>query len=237
MLLYGLEANELTKNPNDLRAQPVNVSSFSLDAIIDLIMEIGAGLTRSDVISVFEAEKQVVTKIIADGGAVNTDLFNAFPSITGVFESPDAPFDPARHKVHINLHPGVALRSAVAEVKTKRVAVVVTGTVVTAVTDMKTGAINTTLTPGRNVKIAGVKLKIAGDDPEVGLYLVPTTGDAVKVDMSDVIVNNPSELIALTPSLPAGAYRLRIVTQYTSGNFLKVPHTFTFDKELTVEQP
>ncbi|MDR1073865.1 MAG: hypothetical protein LBL45_09365, partial [Treponema sp.] len=88
MLLYGLEANELTKNPNDLRAQPVNVSSFSLDAIIDLIMDIGAGITRSDVVSVFEAEKQVITKIIADGGAVNTDLFNAFPSITGVFESP-----------------------------------------------------------------------------------------------------------------------------------------------------
>jgi hypothetical protein len=102
---------------------------------------------------------------------------------------------------------------------------------------MKTGAINATLTPGRNVKITGVKLKIAGDEPEVGLYLVPATGDAVKVDMSDIIVNNPSELIALTPALPAGVYRVRIVTQYTSGNFLKVPHTFTFDKELTVEQP
>jgi hypothetical protein len=67
---------------------------------------------------------------------------------------------------------------------------------------MKTGAINATLTPGRNVKITGVKLKIAGDEPEVGLYLVPATGDAVKVDISDVVVNNPSELMVIVPARP-----------------------------------
>ncbi|MDR1126836.1 MAG: hypothetical protein LBL06_01785 [Treponema sp.] len=53
--------------------------------------------------------------------AVNTDLFNAFPSISGVFDSPDAPCDLSKHKVHIKLQSGVALRAAV-----------VTGTVITA---------------------------------------------------------------------------------------------------------
>ncbi|MDR1073757.1 MAG: DUF4469 domain-containing protein [Treponema sp.] len=234
MLEYTLEANELTDNPNDSRAQVVNVSSYSQADLVDRIMKIGAGLTRSDIISVLEAEKQVVADIVAEGGAVNTDLFNAYPSVSGVFDTPDAPFDPAKHKVHIKLHPGIALRSAVAEVKTKRVAAVVTGTVITAATDLKTGAINATLTPGRDVKISGVKLKIAGSEPDVGLYFVPAAGDAVKVDLSDVVVNNPSELIAVIPALPAGTYRVRIVTQYSSGKFLKVPHTCLFDKELTV---
>jgi hypothetical protein len=235
MLEYTLELNELTENPSDLRAQVINVPSFTQEDITNRIMEIGAGLTRSDVVSVFEAEKQVIARIIADGGAVNTEIFNAFPSISGVFESPDAPFDPARHKVHIKLQGGVALRAAVAEVKTRRVAAVVTGTVITAVTDLKTGAINAAITPGRDIKISGVKLRVAGKEGDVGLYFVPETGDPVKVDITDIVVNNPSELIALVPALAAGSYRVRIVTQYSSGSrALKVPHTCTFDKPLTV---
>jgi hypothetical protein len=47
-------------------------------------------------------------------------------------------------------------------------------------------------------------------------------------------MNHPSEIIAIIPPLTAGAYRVRIVTQYTSGKYLKIPHTFTFDKPLTV---
>ncbi|MDR1024978.1 MAG: hypothetical protein LBL56_04565, partial [Treponema sp.] len=106
MLEYTLEPNELTENPNDYRAQVINVSSSTQEDIINRIMEIGAGLTRSDVVSVFEAEKQVLARIIADGGAINTELFNAFPSISGVFDSPDEPFDPTKHKVHIKLQGG-----------------------------------------------------------------------------------------------------------------------------------
>jgi hypothetical protein len=187
------------------------------------------------VVSVLEAEKQVVSDIIADGGAVNTELFNAFPSISGIFDSPDAPFDHTKHKINIKLHPGVVLRSAVSSVKPKRIAAVVTGTVITAITDLKTGTINSTLTPGRDAKLSGSKLKIAGTEADVGLYFVPDTGDPIKVDPSDLVVNNPSEVIAVIPALNAGTYCVRIITQYSSSSkLLKVPHTFTFDKELTV---
>jgi hypothetical protein len=235
MLEYTLEDNELTDKAGDLRAQVVNVSSQTQNDIVDRIMKIGAGLTRSDVVSVIEAEKQVITGIIADGGAVNTELFNAFPSISGVFDTPDEAFDHGKHKVRINLHPGVVLRSAVSQVKPKRVAAVLTGTVITSVTDLKTGSINGTLTPGRDVKLSGAKLKVAGDKPEVGLYFVPAGGGAeVKVDPSDIVVNNPAEVIAVIPPLAAGTYRIRLITQYTSGKYLKTPHTFTFDKDLTV---
>jgi hypothetical protein len=234
MLEYTLDENELTEKQGDLRAQVINVTSHTQNNIVDSIMKIGAGLTRSDIVSVLEAEKQVVEDIIAEGGAVNTELFNAFPSVSGVFDTPDEPFDPKKHKVRINLHPGVALRQAAAQVKTRRVAAVASGTVITAVTDLKTGSVNGTLTPGRDVKLSGVKLKIAGDEPEVGLYFVPAAGAIVRVDPSDIVVNNPAEVIAVIPALTAGTYRVRIVTQYTSGRLLKTPHTFTFDKPLTV---
>jgi hypothetical protein len=235
MLEYTLEDNELTEKQGDLRAQVVNVTSYTQNDIVDRIMKIGAGLTRSDISSVVEAEKQVITDIIAEGGAVNTELFNAFPSISGVFDTPDEAFDHSKHRVKINLHPGIVLRSAVSRVKPKRVAAVLTGTVITSVTDLKTGSVNGSLTPGRDLKLSGSKLKLAGDQAEVGLYFVPVGGSAeVKVDPSDIVVNNPSEVIAVIPPLSAGTYRVRLVTQYTSGTFLKTPRTYTFDKDLTV---
>ena len=235
MLEYTLEENELTDKPDDLRAQVLNVSSYTQNDITDRILNIGAGLTRSDVVSVLEAEKQVITSIIAEGGAVNTELFNAFPSISGVFNRPDEAFDHSKHKIRINLHPGVALRAAVSQVKPKRVTAVVSGTIITAVTDLKSGSVNGTLTPGRNIKLTGAKLKLAGDKDTVGLYFVAENGDAeIKVDPSDIVVNNPSEVIAVVPALAAGTYHVRIVTQYTSGTFLKTPRTYTFDKDLTV---
>jgi hypothetical protein len=235
MLEYTLEDNELTDKASDFRAQVINVTSYTQNDIVERILNIGAGLTRSDVASVIEAEKQVITGIIAEGGAVNTELFNAFPSISGVFETPDEAFDNSKHKIRINLQPGVALRSAVSQVKPKRVAAVLSGTIITSVMDIKTGSVNGTLTPGRDIKVSGAKLKIAGDKSEVGLYFVPVGGGAeIKTDPSDIVVNNPGEVIAVIPTLPAGVYRVRLITQYSSGKYLKTPHTFTFDKDLTV---
>jgi hypothetical protein len=234
MLEYTLEENQLTEEAGDYRAQVVNVTSFTSGELTDRIMKIGAGLTRSDIASVLEAAKQVIADIIAEGGAVHFELFNAFPSIQGVFNGPDEAFDPAKHKIKINLHPGTALRAALAEVKVKKVAAVLTGTVITSVLDVKSGAINGLLSPGRDVKIAGTKLKIAGDDPSIGLYFIPAESAPVKVDPTDIVVNNPAEVIAVIPELSAGAYQVRIVTQYTGGKALKTPHTFTFAKSLTV---
>lgn len=236
MLEYTLEDNELTGKLGDLRAQVLNVTSYTQNDIADLIMKIGAGLTRSDIASVLEAEKQVISDIIAEGGAVNTELFNAFPSISGVFDTPDEAFDHAKHKVKINLHPGVALRSAVLSVKTKRITATITGTVITSATDLKTGSVNGVLTPGRNIKLSGMKLKIVGDSVEVGLYFVPAGGGAaVKVDPSDIVVNNPSEVIAVIPPLAAGTYNVRIVTQFSSSSqIMKAPRAFTLEKDLTV---
>ena len=235
MLEYTLEENHLTEaDAGDYRAQVVNVTSYTSSEIVERIMKIGAGLTRSDIASVLEAEKQVIADIIADGGAVHFDLFNAFPSIQGVFTSPDDGFDAARHKIRVNVHLGSALRSAVHGVRVKKIAAVVTGTIITSVLDVKSGTVNDTLTPGRDVKITGSKLKIAGEHTENGLYFVPASGDPVKVDPTDIVVNNPSEIIAVIPALATGTYRVRIVTQYSGSRDLKTSKTATYEKDLTV---
>jgi hypothetical protein len=49
-----------------------------------------------------------------------------------------------------------------------------------------------------------------------------------------VVVNNPSELIVIIPTLPAGTYKLEIVTQQSGSTLLKEPRTAAFEKVLTV---
>jgi hypothetical protein len=111
-----------------------------------------------------------------------------------------------------------------------------TDAAITQVVDVKSGSVNDLLTPNRNLRIAGQKIKIAGDHAANGIYFVnQATGEHTRVDDSDVVTNNPSELIVVIPPLAAGTYLLEATTQYTVSKLLKEPRTAMFDKTLTVE--
>jgi len=104
------------------------------------------------------------------------------------------------------------------------------------VTDVKSGSVNDQITPNRNLKIKGYKLKLAGDNANVGVYFVnKDTAERTKVDASDIVTNNPSELVIVIPALKAGAYTLEVTSQYSVGALLKEPRTASFDKALTVK--
>ena len=49
MLKYALRENLLTPAPDDFMAQVQDVRSYTLDEIIDLMMQKGSTLTRADV--------------------------------------------------------------------------------------------------------------------------------------------------------------------------------------------
>ncbi|MDR0643618.1 MAG: DUF4469 domain-containing protein, partial [Treponema sp.] len=224
MLEYYLELNELTDKPDDMRAQTVNVVSINQDEIARRILKSGAGLTSSDIASVLEAAVQVVRDALESGEAVTTRLFNAFPSIQGVFTGAEDSFDPKRHSVKIHYSAGLGLRDAAEQVKPKKVLPGQTGAIITSVTDVKTGSVNNLLTPGRTLRIHGSKLKLLGEDTAVGVYFIGADGSAVKVDLSDIVENKPGEVIVMIPALAAGEYSLRLVTQFAgSGSPAKKP--------------
>jgi hypothetical protein len=111
------------------------------------------------------------------------------------------------------------------------------GAVITQVEDMKTGSVNDLLTPGRNLKISGQKIRVAGDKPDVGvLFRSGDDPEAVyRVAPDDIVINNPSELMIVIPELLADTYRLEITTQFNRTQPLKNPRTAVFDKILTVK--
>jgi hypothetical protein len=220
MLDYFLELNALTRdNPKDIRTQTANVLSYNQASVIECSLKSGAGLTRSDVISVLEAQKQGIYDILTEGGAVTTDLFNTFPSIQGVFTGAEDAFDHTRHPVKIHLSEGIGLRAVEKQVKTKKIL------------PLQTGSVNRLLTPGRNLRINGGKFKITGDDPVVGVYFTGAGGE-VKVDETNITENKPSEGMVLIPALAPGEYYVKLVAT-GSTKPSKSLHTARFETTVT----
>ena len=98
---------------------------------------------------------------------------------------------------------------------------------VSGTTDAATRATDRTATPGYPFTVEGNYLKLAGDDPSVGITLVGEDSTETRIDPAMVAVNEPKKLVFIIPAgLAEGTYTLRITTQYGSnGNLVKTPRT------------
>ena len=234
MLKYCLRENLLTPAPDDYMAQAADVRSYTLDEIIDLMMEKGTTLTRADVAATLQVYGEVVSAIIKDGAALNTPLMNTALSISGVFDGANDSFDKKRHTVNLNITAGTLLRDAVTKVKCEKTEGASTDPYITEVTDIVTGTANTTLTKGGVVQLVGARLKFDAKDASQGIFFVPETGNPVRAAV--IAENKPARLMAIIPAdLAAGTYYIEVRTKILEGNKSgKTLKTGRFNKALTV---
>jgi len=233
MLKYSLRENLLTPAPDDYMAQVTDTRSYSLEEIIDLMMDKGSTLTRADVAATLQVYGEVCSSIVADGAALNTPLMNTALSITGVFNGANDSFDRKRHTVNLNMTAGTLLRDAVAKVKTEKTEGASTDPYITEVTDIVSGKTNSTLTKGGVVQLTGSRLKFDQKDEAQGVFFVPETGNPVRASV--IAENKPARLMAIIPAdLVAGTYYIEVRTKIIgSSQKSKTLKTGKFDKPLT----
>jgi hypothetical protein len=216
MLDFDLTENLLTTAPDDFMAQVTNVLSHDEEEIVARMLKKGAGLTRSDILSVRDMYTETVCEIIAEGGAVVTPLFNAFPSIPGVFKGIDDPFDPKRHSVKINLTSGKSTREAVKLIKVHRVHVANPLPLIVAVKDTLSGSTNDTITPGGVIQVLGSRLKVVEENVLNGVFLTDEYGTETKLPV--IVENKPARIIVMLPvTLATGNYSLEVRTTFREG--------------------
>ncbi|UTC91200.1 DUF4469 domain-containing protein [Treponema denticola] len=234
MLKYCLRENLLTPAPDDYMAQATDVRSYTLDEIIDLMMEKGTTLTRADVAATLQVYGEVVSAIIKDGSAVNTPLMNTSMSISGVFNGANDAFDKKRHTVNLNITAGTLLRDAVTKVKCEKTEGASTDPYITEVKDVVSGKTNDILTKGGVVQLVGARLKFDAKDAAQGIFFVPETGNPVRAAV--IAENKPARLMAIIPAdLTAGTYYIEVRTKILEGNKSgKTLKTGRFNKALTV---
>ncbi|WP_346983678.1 DNA-binding domain-containing protein [Chryseobacterium sp. POE27] len=230
--------NVLTKdNPNDLTAKTASERSLNVQQICQSAANRGgADISASAMEHATELFLKEMAYQLCDGYSINTGYFTANTTIRGVFDSPSETFNKDKHSIIFQFNQGEKLRVEIPNIEVEILGVAEASAIILQVTDVKSGSVNDLLTPGRNLKIAGSKIKVAGNDPFVGVFFVNTTSNVrTIVEESDMVTNNPSELIVVVPPLPAGTYHLEVVTQYAGSIMLKEPRTAVFDRELTVQ--
>ena len=233
MLKYSLRENLLTPAPDDYMAQAQDVRSYTLDEIIDLMMDKGTTITRADVAATLQVYGEVCASLIKDGSALNTPLFNTALTIAGVFDGANDSFDKKRHTVNLNMTAGTLLRDAVTKVKCEKTEAAGTDPYITEVADIVSGKTNEVLTKGGIVQITGSRLKFDAKDASQGIFFVPETGNPVRASV--IAENKPARLMAIIPAdLAAGTYYIEVRTKIIgSSQKSKTLKTGKFDKPLT----
>ena len=234
MLKYSLRENLLTPAPDDYMAQAQDVRSYTLDEIIDLMMDKGTTITRADVAATLQVYGEVCASLIKDGSALNTPLFNTALTIAGVFDGANDSFDKKRHTVNLNITAGTLLRDAVTKVKCEKTEGVSTDPYITEVTDIVSGKVNEVLTKGGVVQLVGSRLKFDAKDTAQGIFFVPETGNPVRAAV--IAENKPARLMAIIPAdLAAGTYYIEVRTKYANATKqLKTLKIGRFAKPLTI---
>ena len=234
MLKYSLRENLLTAAPDDFMAQVQDVRSYTLDEIIDAMMQKGSTLTRADVAAVLQIYGEVCASLIADGSALNTPLMNTSLSISGVFNGANDSFDKKRHAVNLNITAGTAPKAALGKIRCEKTGTTSTDPYINEVKDIVSGTVNAELTKGGVVQITGSRLKFDHKDSSQGIFFVPETGNPVRAAV--IAENKPARLMAIIPAdLEAGTYYIEVRSKHSGGGKpLKAVKAGRFAKPLTV---
>jgi hypothetical protein len=230
-----LYKNFLTDDLNDFSAKVISERTVNIADICKTAVNRAKAPTTAEAMShnVDLFFKEMAYQL-ANGFSVNTGYFTANAQVRGVFNSKTETFNPKKHSILFRFNQGSVLRNEIPNVAVQVLGVGETGIVISHVQDKKTGSVNDLITPGGALKIRGGKLKIAGDNPDVGVFFEDEAGNTVQIEARDLIVNNPSELIVEIPQLAPGKYQLVVRNQYAVSSILKEPRTTVFEKVLTV---
>ncbi|MDR1865792.1 MAG: DUF4469 domain-containing protein [Bacteroidales bacterium] len=229
--------NLLTEDPDDFYAKVISERTLNIEEICEAAIARGNAPTSVEAMKInVELFLKEMGYQLKDGYSVNTGYFIATPLIKGIFKHAKDRYDALRHSIQFLFTQGDVLRKGLSDVTVEITGVGEAGAVITEVTDVKTDSTNDRLTPNRNLRIKGSKLKLAGENPEVGVYFVnEATGEQTKVAADEVVNNKPSELVIIIPELAPGLYALKVITQFTGNTvLLKEPRTISFDKILNV---
>lgn len=208
---YALFENHVTSDPNDFAGIVQISGSADGDDLVQDIIDQGSTVTKPDILAVTADLLLAVERRLEMGQRVNFfGVVDCFPRIKGVFDGPTDPWDSARHKVDVGCNPGSELRDAVrAGATVERVEALKPSPNLIQFHDFTTDTNNDAASVGGPGQIAGSRLKFDATKADEGIYFVPATGVATKVDM--VTYNKPGRLDFTVPAtLVPGTYHLEV---------------------------
>lgn len=197
-----------------------------IERFISEMMEVNPGLEKENLQMSVHLMLRVMKDKILRGEVVNLGLFSVRLKCRG---AAGADWDPERNSLYAGFTQSEQLRKEIQE----RTAVTIVANTryamnITDGRDIATGKDGFTATAGGNFLIRGKNIKLAGDDPEVGITLTSADGKVTRFTPGLIATNLPSQvMISIPPKLEEGEYLLKLTTRYTTNTkrLLKVPKT------------
>jgi hypothetical protein len=183
--------------------------------------------------------KQFIEEIayqLCDGFAVNMGFFTIYPNLGGSFRNAEESPDPKTHPLTMRIRPHGPMRRLVEHIAFDVEGVADPSGHISDFLDHENNSINGVFEPGNQFVLTGEKIKIAGDDPSNGMYLVPVGSNDAPVKVTRIVENTGGKLIGVIPQTVWAFNKIEIRTQYASSSsvFLKTPRVITSD--FTIEQ-
>lgn len=202
------------------------------ERIIAEMMKVNPGLEIENLRMVVDIQNRVITDLLLRGMKVNNGLFEARVVCRGVAHG--TTWNPAVNSLYVHFQQSRELREAVRKVKVnvegqKPAPNYIAASVNSLAKDRRFVA-----TAGRNFSLKGKNLKLAGDDPSVGITLTDKEGNVIPIEFDRIDINQPKFIQILMPeSLAEGVYTLTLTTQFAQGHLLKTPRSM--QQDITVE--
>lgn len=230
-----LHDNQLTPDPNDYFARVKTRGNLSNKDIAKIMVKRGATLSEAVISALLDDSDGIKREKMAEGYSINTGVFHSRVGVSGAFHGKSDHYDPEEHKIIASFTSSTALREELKKTQVDILGIADTSPLIGKVIDSLSQKEDSVITPKNVLIIKGNRIKVIGDDPTVGLYLIDQN-DNSRHKCEQFIRNNPKEINVMLPELSAGNYVLEIVTQFSSGYTpTKVPKTSQFEQILIVE--
>ncbi|HEX3006772.1 MAG TPA: DUF4469 domain-containing protein [Bacteroidales bacterium] len=232
--LYDLT---FTERKDDRFGRVVTTKSLTEDDLVNIAVSRRTDLNANTLKAGMQLLKDVAIEELANGASIRFGLAYFHLTVNGVFIGDNAKWDPSKHSLVIDAAPVSEIREAVRLTEVDVRGMAASGMAINAVTDVSSGKVNNTLTPGGGVNLLGTRIKIEGDAAGVGISLInQSTQAATAIPKTSLLVNEPSKVTFVVPSgLAKGDYKLSITTQFSASQKpLKEARTYTFDYILNV---
>jgi len=172
---------------------------------------------------------------LLDGYAVNFGYFSIHPNVGGTFDSDKEAHDHKRHPITFRFRSLSKLRQLAEMINVEIEGIANTNGYILEFTDVTTRAVNDTFTMMNEFVITGYRLKIAGDDPSVGLFFRNTTTNTLTKAYS-LAENTTSKLIGICPIVVGDTFKIVIKTQY-SGSSVYLKEVRTIESDFSIRKP
>jgi hypothetical protein len=220
----------LTARKDDRFGRVVSTGSLKIDDLIAKAVARRSDINAATMKASYEILKEIAIEEICSAKQVEFGLSHYRLGTNGVFIGDHAEWS-SNHSLYLQAIATAEARNALKDITVTVRGMAASGMYVNTLTDVVSGEVNARLTPGGAVNLTGVKIKIVGDAPGIGILLTEINTEATVVIPANAIpVNDPSKITFVIPAdLSAGDYKLSISTQYTGNTFLKEPRTYVFD--------